>query len=117
MSRFLLETFPAALAAIAEHFVTISQSYAVRYALGGQTENRISANRRAKAKETIRNVVLNLLGEGIYPSRRAVCARLKVKIRSRVVGTELTKLQAESGLSHLRRNVGGFRDSEVPQSP
>jgi hypothetical protein len=96
------------------HFPELCRAICARWT---KQRTELVRNRRTKAKETIRNVVLSLLGEGIYPSRRAVCARLEVKIRSRVVGTELTKLQAESGWSHLRRNVGGFRDWQVRQSP
>lgn len=77
-------------------------------AQGSKKRTQLVRNRRAKVAETIRKMVLKLLGEGIYPSRRAVCARLEPKIRSRIVATALTKLHAELGLthrfSHLRRN-------------
>jgi hypothetical protein len=58
-------------------------------------------SRRAMVRETIRKVALKLVGAGIYPSRRVVWSMLEVKIHTKVVGMELTKLQAELSLTHL----------------
>lgn len=100
------------------HFPELCRAISARWM---EQRTELVRNRRAQVRETIRKVVLKLLGEGIYPSRRTVCARLKIKIRSRVVATELTKLHAELGLTHrfghLRRSVAGIHDSRVHQSP